>query len=77
MDCPGGRDLCGGRFFGDKAFDDADVYIIDKIYVLSKQNSEAMSYNDLQMSTQLAEDCAALIKSRTVTSEVIKIWSLT
>lgn len=43
-----------------------------KIYVLSKQNSEAMSYNDLQMSTQLAEDCAALIKSRTVTREVIK-----
>mgnify|MGYP005764880529 CR=1 FL=1 len=43
-----------------------------QIYVLSKQNSEAMSYNDLQMSTQLAEDCAALIQSRTVTSQVIE-----
>lgn len=47
-----------------------------KIYVLSKQNSEAMSYNDLQMSTQLAEDCASLIKSRTVTSQVIETMGL-
>ncbi|HIQ99968.1 MAG TPA: protein-tyrosine kinase [Candidatus Scybalocola faecavium] len=43
-----------------------------QIYVLSKQNSETMSYNDLQLSTQLAEDCAALIQSRTVTSQVIE-----
>lgn len=43
-----------------------------KIYVLSKQNSDGMSYNDLQMSAQLAEDCASLIKSRTVTGEVIE-----
>ena len=47
-----------------------------QIYVLSKQKSEAMSYNDLQMSTQLAEDCAALIQSRTVTSQVIEEMGL-
>ena len=48
-----------------------------QIYVLSKQNSEVMSYNDLQMSSQLADDCAALIKSRTVTSDVIQKLGLT
>ena len=42
-----------------------------QIYVLSKTDASAMSFNDLQMSSQLAEDCTALIQSRTVTSQVI------
>lgn len=43
-----------------------------QIYVLSQQNADQVSYNDLQMSSQLADDCAALVKSRTVTSQVIE-----
>lgn len=43
-----------------------------QIYILSKQSGENISNNDLQMSSQLADDCAALVTSRTVTSQVIE-----
>ena len=43
-----------------------------QIYILSKQSADSMSYNDLQISSQLADDCAALVTSRTVTSQVIE-----
>jgi len=46
------------------------------VYILSKQNSDTTSYSDLQTSAMLAEDCTALIKSRSVTGEVIKKLSL-
>jgi len=46
------------------------------VYILSKENQDKMSYNDLQASTMLAEDCTALVKSRAVAEEVIRKLSL-
>lgn len=43
-----------------------------KIYILSKQNSDNVTYSDLQMGTQLTKDYAELIQSRFVLEEVIE-----
>lgn len=43
-----------------------------KIYVLSKQNNDNVTYSDLQMGTQLTKDYAELIQSRFVLEEVIQ-----
>lgn len=42
-----------------------------KIYVLNQQDSQAVTYSDLQTGTQLTKDYAVLVKSRTVTTQVI------
>lgn len=42
-----------------------------KIYVLNQQDSQAVTYTDLQTGTQLTKDYAVLVKSRTVTTQVI------
>lgn len=43
-----------------------------KIYVLSRQNTEAnVTYSDLQTGTQLTKDYLELVKSRTVLTQVI------
>lgn len=41
------------------------------IYILSKQNENAMTYNDAQLSTQLTKDYEKLIMGRTVLENVI------
>jgi len=46
------------------------------VYILSRQKEDATSYSDLQASAMLAEDCTAMVKSRAVTSRVIKQLSL-
>lgn len=43
-----------------------------KIYVLSKQNNDNITYSDLQMGMQLTKDYAELIQSRFVLEEVIE-----
>lgn len=43
-----------------------------KIYILSKQNNDNITYSDLQMGTQLTKDYAELIQSRFVLEEVIQ-----
>lgn len=47
-----------------------------KIYVLSKQNDDSVTYSDLQMGTQLTKDYAELIQSRFVLEEVIQQMNL-
>ena len=41
------------------------------VYILSKQNENAMTYNDAQLSTQLTKDYEKLIMGRTVLENVI------
>lgn len=43
-----------------------------KIYILSKQSEDNVTYSDLQMGTQLTKDYAELIQSRFVLEEVIE-----
>lgn len=43
-----------------------------KIYILTRQNSDSVTYSDLQMGTQLTQDYAQLIQSRYVLEEVIE-----
>lgn len=43
-----------------------------KIYILSRQNNDNVTYSDLQMGTQLTKDYAELIQSRFVLEEVIE-----
>lgn len=47
-----------------------------KIYILNKTDNAAVTYNDVQMGTQLTKDYAELINSRYVLEEVIKELSL-
>ena len=42
------------------------------IYILSKQNENAMTYNDTQLATQLTKDYEKLITGRTVIENVIE-----
>lgn len=42
-----------------------------KMYVLNQQDSQSLTYSDLQTGSQLTKDYAELVKSRTVTSQVI------
>ena len=43
-----------------------------KIYILNKQDNASVTYNDLQMGTQLTKDYAEMIKSRFVLESVIE-----
>ncbi|MCR4904081.1 MAG: protein-tyrosine kinase [Butyrivibrio sp.] len=43
-----------------------------KIYILNKDESSSITYSDVQISTQLTQDYAELIKSRYVLEEVIQ-----
>lgn len=47
-----------------------------KIYILSKQNGENVTYSDLQLGSQLTKDYAQLITSRFVLEQVIGIHQL-
>lgn len=44
---------------------------VTKMYVLTKQNGDALTQGDMQASTYITKDYAELIKSRTVTETVI------
>lgn len=46
------------------------------IYVMSKQNSDTLSYSDTQLSSQLTKDYEELIRCRSVLEEVIEICGL-
>lgn len=43
-----------------------------KIYILNKQDSNTVTYSDVQLGTQLTKDYAEMIQSRTVLEEVIE-----
>lgn len=43
-----------------------------KVYVLSKQNQEYITYSDVQLGAQISEDYDVIIKARPVMEEVIK-----
>ena len=43
-----------------------------KIYILNKEENQTVTYSDVQISTQLTQDYAELIKSRRVLEEVIQ-----
>lgn len=43
-----------------------------KVYILNRQNSDTLTYNDLMMGSTLTKDYAELIKSRDVLEEVIQ-----
>ena len=43
-----------------------------KIYILNKEENQTVTYSDVQISTQLTQDYAELIKSRYVLEEVIQ-----
>lgn len=47
-----------------------------KLYVINRQNSESLTYNDLQSGTQLTKDYKELVTSRPVVEEVISELSL-
>lgn len=47
-----------------------------KIYVLNRQNDNALTYSDVQLGTQLTKDFPELIKSRDVAEQVIAEWEL-
>ena len=49
---------------------------VTKMYVLSKQDGNTITNQDMQTSLSLTKDYAELIKSRTVTESVIKQLSL-
>ncbi len=48
-----------------------------KIYILNKEENQTVTYSDVQISTQLTQDYAELIKSRRVLEEVIQRLHLT
>lgn len=43
-----------------------------KIYILNKQDNNAVTYSDIQLGTQLTKDYAELIQSRSVLEEVVQ-----
>lgn len=47
-----------------------------KIYVLNRQNESTLTYNDVQLGTQLTKDFPELIRSRHVAEQVIAAWNL-
>ena len=47
-----------------------------KIYILNKEENQTVTYSDVQISTQLTQDYAELIKSRYVIEEVIQRLNL-
>lgn len=64
-------------FVGTKLFITPRYTSITKMYVLSKQDSNAgVTYSDLQTGTQLTKDYMELVKSRPVLEQVIAILNL-
>lgn len=47
-----------------------------KIYILNKQDNATVTYNDVQVGTQLTKDYAEMVKSRFVLEEVIQELNL-
>jgi capsular polysaccharide biosynthesis protein len=47
-----------------------------KIYILNKEENQTVTYSDVQISTQLTQDYAELIKSRYVLEEVVQRLNL-
>ena len=47
-----------------------------KIYILNKEENQTVTYSDVQISTQLTQDYAELIKSRYVLEEVAQRLNL-
>ncbi len=47
-----------------------------RIYVLNKQNSDTLTYSDVQLGTQLTKDFREIIKSRYVLERVIEVCGL-
>jgi capsular polysaccharide biosynthesis protein len=47
-----------------------------KVYILNRQNSDSLTYSDLQMGSQLTKDYAQLIRSRDVLESVIETAGL-
>ncbi len=58
--------FCASSLLMDKEFKSST-----RIYVLNQQDSQAVTYSDLQTGTQLTKDYVELVKSRTVTNQVI------
>ncbi len=58
-------------FYVSNVLVDKEFQSSTKIYVLNQQDSQAVTYTDLQTGTQLTKDYAVLVKSRTVTTQVI------
>lgn len=63
-------------FFGTKLLITPKYDSVTKIYVISKQNENAVTYSDLQTGAQLTKDYVELVKSRPVLEEVISILNL-
>ncbi|MGN0331951.1 MAG: YveK family protein [Lachnospiraceae bacterium] len=64
-------------FIGTKLFMTPMYTSVTKVYVLSKQdNSGAVTYNDLQVGSQLTKDYVELVKSRPVLEQVIAVLNL-
>ena len=51
-------------------------YSTTKIYILNKEENQTVTYSDVQISTQLTQDYAELIKSRYVLEEVVQRLNL-
>lgn len=60
-----------GMYYISTNFIDYKFMSSTKIYVLNQQDSQTVTYTDLQTGTQLTKDYAELVKSRTVTTKVI------
>lgn len=60
-----------GMYYISENFIDYKFMSSTKIYVLNQQDSQTVTYTDLQTGTQLTKDYAELVKSRTVTTKVI------
>ena len=69
--------LAGGAGFGISRFLLTEQFeSTTRIYVLNRQNDNALTYSDVQLGTQLTKDFAQIIKSRHVMDEVIKICGI-
>lgn len=65
--------LAGGAGFGISRFLLTEQFeSTTRIYVLNRQNDNALTYSDVQLGTQLTKDFAQIIKSRHVMDEVIE-----
>lgn len=69
--------VAGGAAFSISAFALTPMYeSTTGIYVMSKQNSDTLSYSDVQLSSQLTKDYEELIRCRTVLEKVIESCNL-
>lgn len=69
--------LAGGAGYGISRFLLTEQFeSTTRIYVLNRQNDNALTYSDVQLGTQLTKDFAQIIKSRHVMDEVIATCNL-